>query len=553
MRGKDMKYRLFLLLSLFVWQACDVKDKGNYDYTPLNGVTITFANEEANQTLEKGIDTLRIHPTVKGDIYGENEENYEYKWFFCSGKEHEHTVVGTSKDLEWPVSFHPGSYSLYFQVIDKSTGLEWITSTGVTVFSELTQGWLVLGELPDKEVRMDMVVSKPRQGKGDTLVFIENIFDNSELHLKGARGLIFTGYRGIKVPAVQLYLMTDDRDFRLTWGNNFWPVAEFHEFSAVEEQEVSRETPRIRDMFPRQANVNYSLGNTMRSYTSRGVVTDCAIYMTTIGYDNSETYVNAMNHYGDKKFFKPYPMAFVQLGTRPTGNIYPLFYDMDGECFVKPNAVYGSNATQCQKLADKQGEPFPWNQYGRTIVYGENLRNSTMDNYCNCVALMKDKEGEDINYYVYEFRPGSKSVFGTMLYDPVKSAGFTIDKTVAVDFDKATHYTFISSGKVVLYSVGATLYAYNYAYKTVTSMDMGADICCIDADIMKGMNVFWLATYDEGSQKGELKYMGVGGTQTPILAVDDEVGFPVTMKIKDVEWKYGEDPAEEEPEVGENK
>ena len=68
---------------------------------------------------------------------------------------------------------------------------------------------------------------------------------------------------------------------------------------------MSRETPRIRDMFPRQANVNYSLGNTMRSYTSRGVVTDCAIYMTTIGYDNSETYVNAMNHYGDKKFFKP--------------------------------------------------------------------------------------------------------------------------------------------------------------------------------------------------------------------------------------------------------
>ena len=51
-----MKYRLFLLLSLFAWQACDVKDKGNYDYTPLNGVTITFANEEANQTLEKGID-----------------------------------------------------------------------------------------------------------------------------------------------------------------------------------------------------------------------------------------------------------------------------------------------------------------------------------------------------------------------------------------------------------------------------------------------------------------------------------------------------------------
>ena len=27
-----MRYGLFLLLSLFMWQACDVEDKGNYDY-----------------------------------------------------------------------------------------------------------------------------------------------------------------------------------------------------------------------------------------------------------------------------------------------------------------------------------------------------------------------------------------------------------------------------------------------------------------------------------------------------------------------------------------
>ena len=48
-----MRYGLFLLLSLFMWQACDVEDKGNYDYDYQNGVTITFADEEMNQTLEK--------------------------------------------------------------------------------------------------------------------------------------------------------------------------------------------------------------------------------------------------------------------------------------------------------------------------------------------------------------------------------------------------------------------------------------------------------------------------------------------------------------------
>ena len=50
-----MRYGLFLLLSLFMWQACDVEDKGNYDYDYQNGVTITFADEEMNQTLEKWI------------------------------------------------------------------------------------------------------------------------------------------------------------------------------------------------------------------------------------------------------------------------------------------------------------------------------------------------------------------------------------------------------------------------------------------------------------------------------------------------------------------
>lgn len=48
-----MKYRLFLLLSLFAWQACDVKDKGNYDYTPLNGVTITFAMKRLTKHWKK--------------------------------------------------------------------------------------------------------------------------------------------------------------------------------------------------------------------------------------------------------------------------------------------------------------------------------------------------------------------------------------------------------------------------------------------------------------------------------------------------------------------
>ena len=50
-----MKNGIFCLMALFVWQACSVEDKGNYEYNPLNGVTVTFAKEEENQIVEKGV------------------------------------------------------------------------------------------------------------------------------------------------------------------------------------------------------------------------------------------------------------------------------------------------------------------------------------------------------------------------------------------------------------------------------------------------------------------------------------------------------------------
>ena len=316
----------------------------------------------------------------------------------------------------------------------------------------------------------------------------------------------------------------------------------------IEEADVSRETPRIRDMFPRQNN-SYGTANTMRNQSSRGIVTDNAIYMTTIGLnDGIEIYVNPMNRYNaySSEYFKPYPLAFVLLGTRYTGNIYPLFYDMDADCFVKPSAVYGSSATSCAKLGDRVGDPFPWNQYKRTIVYGENLRNSTSDLMCNCAALMKDTEGENINHYIYLFRPGGKGVFGTAVSDPTKVAGYMIDKTVAVDFDNATHYTFMSNANVLLYTVGSTLYAYNYSYRTIASMELGSDISCIKADVVLNSAFCWVSTFD--GQKGELKLVRLGGTQTPMLSHGEEDSWSLTMKVVDVEWKYGEDPAEETPE-----
>ena len=47
---------------------------------------------------------------------------------------------------------------------------------------------------------------------------------------------------------------------------------------------------------------------------------------------------------------------------------------------------------------------------------------------------------------------------------------------------------------------------------------------------------------------GKKELLQLGGAQKPELNYAEEDCWPVTMKVVDVEWKYGEDPAEEEPE-----
>lgn len=115
--------------------------------------------------------------------------------------------------------------------------------------------------------------------------------------------------------------------------------------------------------------------------------------------------------------------------------------------------------------------------------------------------------------------------------------------------DNATHYTIASRGNVLLYSVGSTLYAYDFSYKALTSMDLGKEICSIGGDAVLNNASYWVATYDESSKTGELRCLTLGGTNRPELICNEEEDcWPVAMKIKKVEWKYGEDPAEEEPE-----
>ena len=103
------------------------------------------------------------------------------------------------------------------------------------------------------------------------------------------------------------------------------------------------------------------------------------------------------------------------------------------------------------------------------------------------------------DYYIYKFKVNRYGPAGIS-----KSLARQVDKAVATDLDKAGHYTFFSMQPVILYAVGADLWAYDYVRniaKKVATMEGEITYLAMDAHSSNTPTDFIVATYSE-SQKG---------------------------------------------------
>lgn len=538
-----MKKLVFIIFVLWIWIGCDVEDKGHYNYIDVNEVEISGV--ETEYTGLSFLDSVNITPKLAGSIDGENDANYDFCWYICSGNDHEHTVLSTEKDLHWRLDVPAGQYTLYFQVTDRMTGLQWFSRVLVTVATEFTRGFLLFGNTESGEARLDMIMMP--MGK-DTAV-AEGIFDNSTLHLAHARNMIFTGNTG--VPASNnlkaLYLMTEKKDVKLTSGTYFESMGDFNELGIIQTDVEHSYPMRIMDVFPRQW---YRPMNESRAHRSRGYITEDMILVTQM--TTTEILTTAINRYSQTstEYFKPYPWAWIR-GTSSYTSVYPIFYDMDNERFVKPmsssSGSYGL-LKYCQIMSDFSWDPFPWDQKSmnipspRTIVYGENAFDAGNTSY----ALMKDETG---TYFIYAFQCWTNS-----LSSPNKLGCYTVDQSVAQHFGEASLFAFSSAKNAIAYAVGSKLWLYDFSRNQSVSIDLGAEICCLEQDWVSAGSLTDLivATYDAGSERGAVQKLRVGGGTNLTIEPIPNNKWEVTMKVKAIEWKYSGDSQLEETMLEEN-
>lgn len=538
---RQLTYTLLLSTCVFLLSACEIEDKGHYDYTPLNSLTIEGINTAYNLLAQ--VDDLEIEPKITASV-PTDESNYEYKWFFCSGYDHQHTVISTEKNLHWDITLNPGVYTLYFQVTDKSTELQWIENTHITITTDYSTGFLLLGDEPDSDrLRMDMIMT--RIGK-DTLVG-ERVFV-PESDLRNAQSLLFTGSGGSMSgydldTYKNLFILTDEQDIKITSGSFFQELGDFNTLGIIETDFPHNVPIRVKDIFPRPmyaSNPNASY----RARSVRGYITEDMIVAASI--IQAEYFSTPINKYSENstQLFHPYPLAFGQ-GACTYNKFYPIFYDMDAQRFVTIDHKSTASVTAtpsfgtigcCKEMKDYVGEPFPWNQasVGRTLVYGENGYKNGGDSY----ALMMDGNGK---YCIYVFKTATSGSWLSLTHS--KLGCYDIEP-IAQGFDQATHYAFLSDKYVILYSVGSMLYAYDYTRKQLASMDMGAEITCLKTEYNStgSLTDIILATFDGGTGTGVVRKLHIGGGNNAVTIENKSKEiWPVTMRVKDILWKNSGD------------
>lgn len=514
-----MKKLLIISLISAGLAAC-VEDEGNYDYTTLNQVKIEGLEDSYN-VLDK-IDVIHVEPVVTGTLLGEDDSQYAYQWHIHEGiSEHKHTIIGHEKNLDYRVNLGVGSYTLYLTVLDKSTGLKTLASAPLKVSTGVSKGYLLLGDDPSTgEMGLDMVAMPAGR---DTSV-VENVFDNSEKHLKGADRILYQGARYNHTQS--LWMCCDDGSFRMNNVEDISIVSELNNYGMIEIEFPHQKPMRIKDVFPRQTAMSSANNSYNRSGSYRGYLTeDVAVFNMIM---TAEYYATPCNRTSavSNTLFRFYPLAFC-LGSNYSAEKYVMLYNKDEEKFMKINTNF--NATHCISLTDYANDVFYWDQRKydkpRTIVWGDNSCNGS---YGSSFALMKDTEGK---YYLYKFNCGP--------YSASKLGSYEIDLDKAPHFAEASHYTVSGTGSIMMYTYGSTLYLYDYTYKSLMSRDFGAEITFLDYDFCTDASrtAFIIATYSD-SEKGVVRRLDVG-TDPNVLEVIDRPKdvWHTRLRIKDVEWK----------------
>lgn len=518
MKNNLLKWILPILA--IVTYSCS-KDLGNYQYHDINEITINELGEY--HSLLYKTDTLRLNPELTFTQESNDPDRFTYEWKLVSTANvnvntKKGTIIGTTKDLIYPVSALPGDYILYLKIKDKETSVTWSSSTILSITVQSATGFMLIGEDDEGYTQVEMIAMGT-----DTVILKGLANENGVPKMKGALDIIHTGVYPPRPNNARQWIIGQETAYfvdPMTFETNPNNIFKNLLFSTY---------PLPANIFPVEIapRINSRAGNAVSS-TRRLVVTNTGdAFYADLSSSGGDYYGNPTNRLAgiNTPTFKVAP--YIMHG--PGYWSYYSLYDLDNNRFVYAS----SSALNVSPLSDRPTDPFPWNQseVNRTLKYAENTRNTdggSRDG--NTFALMQDKSNNDL--FIYKFYASSI---------PQKRSFYKISPENSIELNKSSMYAFASTRTALYFVIGSKLYAYDYGVgseKIVLIKDFMDEITMIHSDIQAGSYIeLYVGTYNSTSKGTIHKMVLQNNTNTIEMQEDTSLNWNNLSKIKNMSWK----------------
>ena len=416
----------FILMAFCCAFASCYKDMGNYNYHPINEISLTNIDTAHGYTLLLG-DSLIISPALNGtqDPAGTGKK-YSYEWSLDFSLKD--SVLSTEKNLRIKPVLAPGKYTLQFKATDLETGIRAHARTQLLVTTRVFEGYMVMNEVNGK-TRLDMLSYHRTNDEFEQLTDVLSQL-NSGAPTQGKPRQVFcmeTEAFYITPQTYRIYLVTDDGTFKIdpeTFG-----------YDALDDFRYEMVGALPGGFAPTSLTGSLQYLFMPTTFMTEGNNIYRRLYESIVF-----PYLPVNIYAGEAKPFK----AFPQVTCYDDGFVV---YNMDKRIFTT-GSFSSVNVTDMPP-----GNGFP---EGKDMVYMEDQQ-STGFGY----AVMKDPGVA--NYYLLRFYPGY--AFADY-FEPM----------IATDIDKATHFASSPELGYVFYSVGGKLYEYDpFLQQSFLMMDKGSE------------------------------------------------------------------------------
>jgi len=490
-------YRPLLFLTfLFAFFSCK-KDIGNYDYIEINELKeINGLPAEVSAVYGKPIKITPEIKFTKDPNFDETKYSFEWTYIGSNGLGGSKLfLLAKTRNIDMVMQIVAGSYTAYYNITEKATGVKYLTKFTLKVVNEINEGWIMMNEANGK-ARVDML--SLNANNNFDLVIDLLATTGSELKLEGKPVMTYTYGTGLLVgpDAINygLYFGTDQGTTKVNPNSFKWTKTMGLNYEMFGDIPPGFYADVIRQQY---SEASYMIGKGNAYYYERAVN---VYYSTPINYITAE-----------KKDFEIEPFVAGNQNTVIGNNI---LYDKTNRRFIKHSGSAATSTTIPDPDAAQKLFSFSTGMdllYMRWIPF----------NGGEVFSVLKD--------------PSSSKRY-LARFNPTNNAQSYYSEIIGTDFNNAEFYAINPEFGYIFYTVGSKIYQYDMVYKTTKLMaDFGSKkISYFDFYEFKkttkytGSNKLMVGLYDpttNNGTEGSLNIYTVPGLNGDIILDKSYSGF----------------------------